>query len=330
MKIAIVSQNVIPALMYGGTERVIWYLGKELSKMGHKVYFLVKKGSYCDFAQVIVINPEKPIWKQIPEDTDIVHFNSNMPEEEEYNTKPYILTIHGNTKIGETTSINTVFVSANHAKRFGSNSFVYNGIDWDNYGMVNLKRSRTFYHFLGKAAWKVKNVKGAISIAKALPEKQLMVLGGYRFNFKMGIRFTFSPQIHFKGIVDDIKKKKILECSKGLLFPVIWHEPFGLAIIESLYFGTPVFGTPYGSLPEIVSKEVGFLSNNKSEIVNHIMEEGEKYSPLICHEYACDKFNSKVMAEAYLKKYEIVMNNQTLNSFLSKALKSYRNLSWIE
>ena len=39
-----------------------------------------------------------------------------------------------------------------------------------------------------------------------------------------------------------------------------WHEPFGIALIEALYFGCPVFGTPYGSLPEIVEEGVqGFL-----------------------------------------------------------------------
>ncbi|MEF9931013.1 MAG: glycosyltransferase, partial [Bacteroidales bacterium] len=49
------------------------------------------------------------------------------------------------------------------------------------------------------------------------------------------------------------QKLNILKESKGLIFPVIWNEPFGLAITESLYCGAPVFGTPYGSLPELIT-----------------------------------------------------------------------------
>ena len=62
----------------------------------------------------------------------------------------------------------------------------------------------------------------------------------------------------FLGQVDDITKKYVIERSQGLIFPVKWHEPFGLAVTESLYLGAPVFATPYGSLPELVNEEVDF------------------------------------------------------------------------
>jgi len=48
MNILIVINSVIPALKYGGTERVMWYLGKELALMGHSVHFLAAEGCiYC-------------------------------------------------------------------------------------------------------------------------------------------------------------------------------------------------------------------------------------------------------------------------------------------
>ena len=75
MKILIVNPEIIPAKFYGGTERVIWCLGKELVKLGHKVSYLVKKGSVCNFGKIIPINPGKDIIDQIPVDTDLVHFN---------------------------------------------------------------------------------------------------------------------------------------------------------------------------------------------------------------------------------------------------------------
>jgi hypothetical protein len=43
---------------------------------------------------------------------------------------------------------------------------VHNGLDWDNYEKPDLKKERTYYHYLANAAWRVKNVKGAIDIIK--------------------------------------------------------------------------------------------------------------------------------------------------------------------
>lgn len=205
-----------------------------------------------------------------------------------------------------------VFVSKNHAARYGSQSFVYNGLDWDDYGAVNLSAPRSYFHFLGKAAWRVKNVVGAIAVVKALPAERLMVLGGHRCNLKMGFRLTLSPKISFKGMVGGQKKIQLLQGSKGLIFPVKWDEPFGLAITESLYMGAPVFGTPYGALAELVTPEVGFLTNKASEMVEHLKND-YAYSPRVCHEYARDCFNAKVMAVGYLKKYEQILNGEVLN-----------------
>jgi len=39
MNITIVKDTILPVKHYGGTERVIWALGKELSAMGHQVHF---------------------------------------------------------------------------------------------------------------------------------------------------------------------------------------------------------------------------------------------------------------------------------------------------
>lgn len=311
MHILIVNNTVVPVKLYGGTERVIWYLGKELVKLGHKVSFLVKQGSYSDFARVIFIDETKPIIEQIPDDVDIVHFNF-APVGIEKIKKPYIITMHGNLNDKRDLDKNTVFVSKNHAERFGSEEFVHNGLDWDDYTKPSLDNKRNYYHFLGNAAWRVKNVKGSIDIINSSKKERLKVLGGKRFNFKMGLRFTFSPKVNFYGMVGGEKKDKLLNGSKGLIFPVRWHEPFGLAIIESLYFGCPVFGTPYGSLPELVPPEVGVLSNNKNTLIEAI-KNSQDFSPIACHNYAVKKFNSKKMALSYIDKYERVISGETLN-----------------
>ncbi|MEO5782956.1 MAG: hypothetical protein ABIQ07_06785, partial [Ginsengibacter sp.] len=225
MNILIEYNGVIPALKYGGTERAIWYLGKELTKMGHHVTYLVNKGSSCDFAPIIFYDKEKPLQEQVPPSTDIIHFLSKNAEPID---KPYIVTIQGNVNDQRDFDRNTVFVSRDHAARFGSDSFVYNGMDWDDYGKPDLSNKRTYFHFLGDAAWRLKNVKGAIDIITATKKERLKVLGGTRLNLNMGFRFTISPRVKFYGMVGGEEKNRLLQGSKGLIFTVKWSEPFGI------------------------------------------------------------------------------------------------------
>jgi len=310
MRILIVHTSSIPVLLYGGIERVIWSLGKELTRLGHEVTYLVKPDSRCDFARVIGIDKRKRIVDQIPDDVDVVHFHFTPPHLCELK-KPYVITVHGNCHHMMPFDRNSIFVSRNHASRFGSECFVYNGLDWSEYTRPDLSLERTYYHFLGDASWKVKNVRGAIEIVKRTKCQTLRVIGGYRLNFRMGFRLTLTRRVKFLGFLGGEAKDKVLNGSKGLIFPVIWHEPFGLSIIESLYFGCPVFGTPYGSLSELVNEDVGFLSRSKSELARAIEE--CRFDPLRCHEYAATVFNSRRMALDYIEKYKAVMDGQYLN-----------------
>jgi glycosyltransferase involved in cell wall biosynthesis len=308
LHILIVYNGKIPTPRYGGTSRVIWYLGKELVKMGHRITFLVGKGSSCDFARVIPFDPGTPLADQVPEDVDLVHSHITLRERL---PKPYMITLHGNSTDKREFDINTTFLSSNHAARFGSQVYVYNGLGLEEYGKPRLDNPRTYLHFLGKAAWRVKNFKGCMDIARA-SGYPLRVLGGYRVNLKMGIRITLDPQIRFEGMVGGEKKNRLINGSKALLFPVRWHEPMGLALVESLYFGCPVFGTPYGSLPEIITPEFGYLSNSRSELV-HALEQVEGYDRKRCHEYVCDTYSSRHMAHNYLSLYDKLLNGESLN-----------------
>ncbi|MEO6229304.1 MAG: glycosyltransferase [Ferruginibacter sp.] len=309
MHILIVNNSIIPVVKYGGTERVVWWLGMHLSSLGHKVTYLVARGSACNFANIIVFNPEKPFNEQVPYDVDVIHLFHGVNETP---LKPYIITLQGNINEQIELDINTVFVSANHAARFGSSTYVHNAINPDDYGKPVLDNKRNFIHFLADAAWRVKNVRGAIKVAETA-KIPLHIIGGVRFNFNQGVRLTFNRGAHFHGMLGGTAKNDILGKSQALLFPVLWHEPFGIAIIESLYFGCPVFGTPYGSLPELVNNEVGFLSNNSAELANALKDIG-RYNRKHCHDYVMANFTSTQMTAKYLFFYNQVLNGHQLNS----------------
>jgi glycosyltransferase involved in cell wall biosynthesis len=309
MHILIVNNTSIPVKQYGGTERVIWWLGKELVKRGHQVSYLVGPGSHCDFATgVHTLNHSIPFNQQIPPGVDLVHLNCKVNEQPNI---PYIFTLHGNNNDQCPLDLNTIFVSKNHASRYGSDSYVHNGIDPADYGDPGLDQKRNYFHFLGDGAWRVKNLRGAIKIAQQSKIK-FRVIGGKRFNFNQGIRLTFDPRIKFEGLIGGVEKNNLLKGSKGLIFPVLWNEPFGLSIVESLYFGCPVFGTPYGSLTEIIQSNVGITSNSLSALMDAV-QNANQFDPKICHEYVMENFTSTQMTNAYLSKYEMVMNGQQLN-----------------
>jgi len=308
LHILIIFNGRLPVSKYGGTQRVIWSLTKELAGMGHKVTFLAGEGSRCDFAEVQILDFSIPLAGQIPRDVDLVHSFINIWEEL---PKPFMVTIEGNSRPGRDFHINTCFVSRNHASRYGSEVFVYNGMDLEELGKPDLEAKRKYLHFLGKAAWNVKNVKGCIRIAResGIP---LRVLGGSRINLKMGLRVTLDTNVRFEGMVGGKHKHRLINGSKALLFPVLWHEPFGIALTESLYFGCPVFGTPYGSLPELIPADFGFLSTRASELIS-ALKHVDSYDRKKCHEYASDHFSSRKMTQDYLVLYEKILHGEALN-----------------
>ena len=308
VNIVITLNGMIPAFKYGGTERVMWSLGKELAELGHTVQFIAREGSTCPFARVIHRRMDMPLVDQFPKEADIAHITDSPPDHVE---KAHLVTRQGNGNDDQDLDINTVFVSQNHASRFGSSAYVINGLRWEDYGKPDFSTERKYFHFLAKAAWRVKNVRGAIRIAE-LAHERLEVLGGYRVNFNMGFRITWSMAARFEGMVGGERKDLLINGSKGLLFPVLWHEPCAVAILESMYFGCPVFGTPYGCLPELVPPSFGCLSTRTNELVEAIKNVGA-YDRRKCHEYAMDKFSARRMALDYLKLYEKVLNGIPLN-----------------
>lgn len=323
MHILLVNGTPIPALRYGGTERVIWDLGKALVAKGHRVSYLVPAPSSCPFATVLTIRADQSWNAQIPKDVDLVHFQFHPKQPID---KPHLVTEHGNARKRKPLPLNTVFVSKNHAQRYGSTQFVLNGLDWSCYGPVNFERPRERFHFLGKGSWSVKNLRGAIQVARQAGV-ELDVLGADRFQFRRGLRLTFSRRIHFHGMVGGEVKNQLLNRSRGMVFPVRWHEPFGLAIIESLYFGCPIFATPYGAIPEIVGPSFGHLATCASGLAE-ALHTTHRFDPRECHQHALTNFSAQRMTEDYLRYYERILDGENLHQTPVQILDPTRNLPW--
>jgi glycosyltransferase involved in cell wall biosynthesis len=85
-----------------------------------------------------------------------------------------------------------------------------------------------------------------------------------------------------------------------------------LAVIESLYMGCPVFATPYGALPELVSPDCGVLAPTGQALVNAL------HQPLpdreACHLRAKTRFNHRQMGQGYVALYQQVLSGHRLNA----------------
>jgi glycosyltransferase involved in cell wall biosynthesis len=340
MKIVLIHNGRIPVQSYEDAERVLWWLGKALNTMGHELVFIVKKGSVCPFGHVIFRDEKLPLSAQIPTDCDLVHFHDDtLPETD----KPFLISCYDNYNSAREFHPNTVFLSANHAKRHQGSVFVHPGIDFEEYGAPFIAARRMYFHFLGNAAWSGKNVRGAIDLASQLGAR-LHVIGGNRVNFRKGLRITLSPSVRFHGTLMPEGRNAMLNSSKGLIFPVIWNEPFGLAVAESLYFGCPIFGTPHGALPEVLGQKAkhkssqngvieayycdyGCLSVKKSELLE-ALKNADSYDRQKCHDYAVAHFSAEKMAQNYLHLYEKILAGYTLHpkAFSFEGLEDNKSL----
>ena len=100
------------------------------------------------------------------------------------------------------------------------------------------------------------------------------------------------------------------------MFPVRWHEPFGIAIIEALAKGRPVIGSSYGSLPELIGpeKQGGLVCKNYSEFERVISDPPIHFLSEQVRDYFEKNFTSRIMANNYLPFYEQVIQGIPLHS----------------
>jgi glycosyltransferase involved in cell wall biosynthesis len=303
MKIVFRHKGILPVEKYGGTERIIFWLMKALVKKGFKVCLIGNTASKVSSIGVELVPELEEDWRiHIPDDADLLHlfepFRSNIDV-------PYIITIGGNGQLGEYYDLNTVFVSKKHANNHASDSYVYNGLDLEEYPYV--KKTTGLWNnfsFLAKASWNVKNLSHCVKACKKA-KKNLDIAGGRIF--------SFSKYIKSYGMVDQNTKIQILKNSDALLFPVRWHEPFGIAIIEAMAMGIPVIGSSYGSLPEIIKKGTGYLCKDFDDLFNIVSSEKNLFDPDYIRTYVETNFSSDKMADDYISYYERVIKGDKLN-----------------
>jgi glycosyltransferase involved in cell wall biosynthesis len=293
MHIALYFHGRLPVQGYGGTQRVIVWLARGLAELGHEVTVLSAQGSRLREARVVPLEPRAvrhstfDITPHLPPGIDILHAHAPLPTPP---AVPHVFTLHGNLPSGATTLPNTIFLSADHARRHGGTAFVYNGVDS---AELEFRVAKSDYDlFLGRLH-SAKGYRWAIAGAQRAGHR-LVIAGGWRPSLRRSLRYV--------GSVDGTRKAELLAGAACLWMPALWSEPFGLTLIEAMMSGTPVLGTKRGALPEIVSPDVGALGDTLNDLID-LRTSIERCDAGACRARAERWFSHLVMTESYVRMY---------------------------
>ena len=304
LKIAQVAPLIesVPPRLYGGTERVVWYLSEELVRMGHDVT-LFASGDSTTSAKLVpccerALRLDPRVVDAIPHymvmlnrlyrrmgEFDIIHFHIDSlqyPLFQEFADRT-LTTLHGRQDLfdlgplyGEFPHAPLVSISNDQRKPLGALNWrgtVYHGQPADLY-VFDGTPSDDYLAFVGRICPE-KRPDRAIEIAHraGVPLKIAAKIDAFdRAYFESEIKPLFDdPMIEYIGEIGDAEKSEFLGNAKALLFPIDWPEPFGLVMIEAMACGTPVIAFPCGSVPEVIDHGVtGFLVESVDEAVDAV------------------------------------------------------------
>jgi glycosyltransferase involved in cell wall biosynthesis len=109
--------------------------------------------------------------------------------------------------------------------------------------------------------------------------------------------------VEFVGEVSGEERDAIVSSSYATLMPGSWPEPFGLVAIESLACGTPVLARRVGALPEIIRDGVdGFFGDDATQLTFNVPRVADLDREAI-RASVIDRFSAARMADGYEALY---------------------------
>jgi hypothetical protein len=185
---------------------------------------------------------------------------------------------------------------------------VHNGIDIDMYELRQEKDD--FVLFLGRAApdkgWR-RAVEAAVLAGERLVSAVKIADPAEEEEWETNIKPIMPPDFEVLGEIAHDHKVDLLQRAKAVLFPIDWPEPFGLVMVEAMTGGTPVIGTPRGSVPEVIEDGVtGWIVDVQGypERAAERLSRLAEIDPRACRERVQRLFSKDAMVAGYERAFE--------------------------
>ncbi|PIQ92057.1 MAG: glycosyl transferase [Parcubacteria group bacterium CG11_big_fil_rev_8_21_14_0_20_39_14] len=332
----------IPPQKYGGIERIVFWLCEELTKRGHKVTLFASGDSKTSAKLVSVyprgllkdkVPWTDPFWNlenlslafRRTKEFDIIHSHLDLWTLffQELTKVPVVHTTHNPLYISSITdpkriptrlkmfkihrkTTNAVFISKSQRRlcpvKFPQNKIIYNGIDVSKFKFN--PKPKDYFVWIARID-KYKGIENAIKAAEITGVKLLLAgrLDPFRKEyFKEKIKPHLSKKIKYIGELSKNQLSDFYGGAKACLYPIEWEEPFGLIVVEAMACGTPVIAFNHGSMPELITKDTGFVVNNISEMVRAI-KKVDKIDREKCRQRVEKYFTYSKMVDEYEKLY---------------------------
>ncbi len=354
MRIAILAPPYLPVPppLYGGTEKIVSLLTEGLVARGHDVT-LFASGDSKTTAKLSSIYPHalgnsgltkgdtsKPLAQYHAcyaraSEFDMIHSHGqylSLPEADGLKT-PVVFTWHGSYYAGETTEEKRAtlqkykhlhYISISNNQRGGLPELnyvatVYNALDIREY--VFVQRPSDYLLWIGRVSPK-KGALDAIQAAKRLSIRLEMAAAVDPIDrpyFEESIKPHIDGEhVVFHGEIGHSALVELFGGARATLYPISWHEPFGLVMAESMSCGTPVIAYNIGSVSEIVRDGLnGFVidsSKGVDGLVNAVKHIGS-IDRSTCRKYAETHFHKDRMVTDYEAVYsKLALKGQAFQS----------------
>jgi glycosyltransferase involved in cell wall biosynthesis len=331
--------EAIPPKLYGGTERVVYWLIEELAALGHDVT-LFGSGDSCTSAKLEAFWPRAlrldgsvrdpnalhmAMLEQVrrrASEFDFVHFHLDYYPFSLFSRQstPFVTTLHGRLDLPEHQPVFDTFssvpvISISNAQRRPVPqarwiATIHHGLP-ENL-LVPMPVTPSYFAFLGRIAPE-KRVDRAIRIAEhcGVPLKiAAKVDRADRDYYEEEIRpLLASPNVEYVGEISDKEKSAFLSGAIALLAPIDWPEPFGLVMTEAMACGTPVISFNRGAVAEVIEDGVtGFVVEDEAGAIGAV-DRLSHLSRTKVRERFAQRFTARRMALDYLAAYRSLMEN---------------------
>jgi len=127
---------------------------------------------------------------------------------------------------------------------------------------------RPYFLFVGRLEL-IKGLDDVIPAMRECPEADLVIAGDGTHEETLRALGADIPNVRFLGRVDPDDLGRWYRNALGLVVPSVCYETFGIILIESFRYGTPVVARRIGPFPEIVEASGGGeLFETTSELVD--------------------------------------------------------------